>query len=100
MHEGRIVDEVSGGKVVAAVDDHVPLVRQDALDVFTRQALLVFYDLHVWIEIPKSNLGAVHLWDANARGRVKDLPLEVRRIHYVGIDQAQCADTSRRQIEG
>ena len=36
-----VVDEVARGEVVGAVDDHVPAVGEDALDVLGGEALLV-----------------------------------------------------------
>ena len=42
--DGRVVDEVAGGEVVGAVDDHVPALVEDPLDVLGGEALLVRLD--------------------------------------------------------
>src|SRR5437879_3417259 len=55
---------------IRAVDDHVPAVREDALDVLGRQPLLVRDDLHVRIERLDRALGRVHLGLAEPLSRV------------------------------
>src|SRR5204862_507196 len=49
--DGRVVDEVAGREVVGAVDDHIPAVVEDPLDVLRGQLLLVGLDLDVGIEL-------------------------------------------------
>ena len=48
--DGGVVDEVARGEVVCAVDDHVPAVGEDPLDVLGREPLLVGDHGHVGIE--------------------------------------------------
>src|SRR5206468_1422012 len=47
--DGRVVDEIPRGEVVRAVDDHVPAVGEDPLDVLGREPLLVGDDVDVGV---------------------------------------------------
>src|SRR5881398_1632380 len=48
---GGVVDQVSRREVVGAVDDHVPAVGEDPLDVLRREPLDVGDDLDVRVEL-------------------------------------------------
>src|SRR5439155_1290935 len=72
-----VVNEVAGREVVGAVDDHVPAVGEDSLDVLRGQLLLVGHDLDVGVELANRALGRLDLRLAERGGRGQDLPLEV-----------------------
>jgi hypothetical protein len=48
--DGRVVQQVARGEVVGAVDDHVPAVAEDAVDVLRGEPLLVGHDPDVRVE--------------------------------------------------
>ena len=51
------------------------------------------------IECLEFFLGRVQLLAADVRGRVDDLALQIARVYYVEVHQAQRAYAGRRQIE-
>ena len=99
MPDRRVVDEVPRREVVGAVDDHVPAVGEDALDVLGRQPLLVRLDLDVGVEASIVRFAESHLRLAEPVGGVDDLALEVRVVDDVGVDDADRADAGRGEVE-
>src|SRR5207247_7742057 len=95
---GGVVDEVTGREVVGAVDDHVPAVGQDALDVLRAEAFLVGDDLDVRIEGLDRALGGIDLRLAERLGRVDDLALQVRLVYDIRVDDSDAADTGRGEV--
>src|SRR6478609_8785925 len=57
----RVVDEIPGGEVVCAVDDDVPAVVEDAVDVLGGEALAVGDDVDVRVERLDRTLRGVDL---------------------------------------
>jgi hypothetical protein len=51
------------------------------------------------IELLEPFAGGVQLGPAHVRGGVEDLALDVGEVHDVEIDNAECADAGRRQVE-
>ena len=51
--------------------------------------------------IERENLGLrrVDLGPANVIGLVNDLSLKIGKVHDISVDQADCPDASRRQIQ-
>ncbi len=98
VKDARVVDEIPRGEVVAAVDDDVVL-REDPIDVRAGEALLVLHHLHVGVQILDRDLGARHLLHADAARRVEDLPLQVRHVDDVEVDEAERADARRREVQ-
>ena len=105
MHDGDpvpdrgVVDEVAGGEVVGAVDDHVPALAEDALDVLGGEPLLVGLDVDVRVERLDRPLRRVDLRLAEAVGRVDDLALEVRVVDHVRVDDPERPDAGRGEVE-
>ena len=97
-HRG-VVDEVAGREVVGAVDDHVPAVGEDPLDVLRVEPLLERHDLHVRVERLDRALRRCDLRLAEPLGRVDDLALEVRVVHDVGVDDPERPDARGREVE-
>jgi hypothetical protein len=82
---GRVVHEVPGGEVVGAIDDHVPAVGEDPLDVLRGQALLERHDAHVWVERFESSLCGEDLRLPEPVRGVHDLALKVRLVDDVSV---------------
>src|SRR3954463_7680138 len=99
MPDRGVVDEVAGREVVGAVDDHVPAVAEDPLDVLRGELLLVGLHLDVWVELADRPRGRLDLRLPERGGRVENLALEVRFVDDVGIDDPERADTGRGEIE-
>ncbi len=94
-----VVDEVPGREVVRAVQDHVPAVGEDPLDVLRVEPLLERHDRDVRVERLDRPLRRVDLRLAEALGRVDDLPLEVRVVDDVGVDDPERPDARRCEVE-
>ena len=97
--DGRVVHEVAGGEVVGAVDDDVPAVGQDPLDVLRGQPLLERDDVHVRVQRLERPLRGEHLRLAEPLGRVDDLALEVRLVDDVRVDDPERAHACGGEVE-
>ena len=97
--DGGVVHEVAGREVVGAVDDHVPAVGEDPLDVLGVEALLEGHDRDVRVERLDRPPRRVDLRLAEALGRVDDLALEVRVVDDVGVDDAERPDAGGGEVE-
>ena len=97
QHAG-IVDQVARGEVVSAVGDDV-VVLEDLEGVGAREHGLVLDDVERGIERDEFFFGGVELFAANVFGRVDDLALQIAGVDDVEVDEAQCADAGRGQIE-
>jgi hypothetical protein len=97
QHAG-VVDEVARREVVGPVDDEV-VATDHVQGVLRRQVRLVLDDLHVRVDLEDRRLGRVDLVRADVRGAVDDLPLQVRRVDDVVVDQADGADAGRGEVE-
>jgi hypothetical protein len=95
----RVVHEVARGEVVGAVDDHVPAVGEDPLDVLGGQPLLERLDVDVRVEGLERAFRRQHLRLADAIGRMDDLALEIRLVDHVRVDDAERADARCREVE-
>src|SRR5262245_41583699 len=81
-----VVHEVARREVVGAVDDHLPAVGKDPLDVLGAEPLAVGRDLHVGVQRLDRAPRTVDLRRAERVQRVRDLPLEVRLVDDVRVD--------------
>src|SRR5438477_4255068 len=97
-HElGRIVDEVTDGEVVRAVDDHV-VALEDLENVRREQQRLVADDLDRGVDRAEVLDGRGDLGAADVGRRMEDLALEVGHVDTVEVDDAELADAGGRQI--
>ena len=96
---GGVVHEVARREVVGAVDDHVPALGEDAVDVLRREPLLEGHDANVRVQRLERALRGLDLGLAEPVGRVDDLALEVRLVDDVGVDDPERADTGRGEVE-
>ena len=99
MPDSSVVDEVPRREVVGAVDDHVPAVAEDPLDVLRRQLLPVGLDLDVRVQFADRARSRLHLRLAERSRRVDDLTLQVGLVDDVGVDDPERPDARRREVE-
>src|SRR5205807_6975355 len=97
MFHGRVVQEIPRGEVVGPID-HEVVPLDDAVDVRGPQALLVADDLHVRVQRLERALRGRYLRLADAVGRVQDLSLQIGEIDDIGVDDAEGADSRRREV--
>ncbi len=93
-----VVDQETGGKVVAAVGDHV-VVRNQVEGVAGFDPALVGDEADVGVDGGQRPGGAFHLGPADRRGRVHDLALEIGEIHGVVVDHPDGTHPGRRQVQ-
>ena len=96
----RVVQQVARREVVGAVDDHVPALAEDPVDVLGGEPLLERLDGDVGVERLDRALRGLGLRVAEPLGRVDDLPLEVRLVDDVVVDDAERADAGGGEVEG
>src|SRR6201996_6448850 len=97
QHAG-VVDQVTGGEVVGPVHDQV--VRTENVErVVGVQPLLVQHDLDVRVHLKNASAGRFGLGTADVGDAVDDLPLQVRLVHHVEVDDAERADAGRGQVQ-
>ena len=94
-----IVQEIARREVVGAVDDHVPALAEDPVDVLRREALLEDLDGDVRVQRLDRPLGRVGLRLAETVGRVDDLALKVRLVDRVVVDDPERADAGGCEVE-
>jgi hypothetical protein len=82
----RVVDQIAGGKVVAAVEHHVP-ITEDLHRISGGDLGVVRSDLDVRVEVGDPLAGGVELGSADGGGTVQNLALEVGEVHCVKIHQ-------------
>ena len=97
-HRG-VVHEVARREVVGAVDDDVPALAENAIDVVGVEPLLERDHGHVRIDPLERLLRREHLGLAEHRCRVEHLPLEVRRVDRVRVDDPERPHAGRGQVE-
>ena len=93
----RVVREVARREIVRAIHDDVVL-PDDLERVLAAQAHVVAHDFHVRIDLVDRLLGRLGFRAAHIARAVNDLPLKVREIHRVEIDEADFANARRREI--
>src|SRR5439155_205599 len=86
-HHTRIVHQVAGGKVVAAVDDHV-IVGENLQRVLAGEHGLMRYHGDVRVDVFQRAAGGLSLRAADVVGEVHHLPVQVGQIDTVGVDAA------------
>ena len=96
--DAGVVHEVAGGEVVGAVGDHV-VVAENVERVVRRKAHFVRDDLHVRVDVLQTLSRGLELLSPDVLRAVQDLPLQVRRVHDVEVDEAKRADARRREVE-
>jgi hypothetical protein len=97
-HRG-VVQEVAGREVVGSVDDHIPALAEDPVDVLGGQALVEDLDRHVGVQRLDGALGRLCLRVAEAFLGMDGLALEVRLVDDVVVHDPQRADPGGRQVE-
>mmetsp|Transcript_16918 Transcript_16918/g.52859 ORF Transcript_16918/g.52859 Transcript_16918/m.52859 type:complete len:354 (-) Transcript_16918:16-1077(-) len=95
--EADVVDEKLRLKIVGPVENDV--VRVDEVRrVLPAEALAHLDDGHERVDSPQRLGRARRLRDADVRRRVDDLPLQVRHVHHVVVDDRQLTDPRRSQV--
>ena len=94
-----VADEVPRGDVVARVDDHVEAGDQ-VETISGREALVEGLDLDRAVQRQARGLGGLGLGHTYAILAVDDLPVEVRLVHNVAIDDPEPTHPGRGEIIG
>ena len=97
LHTG-IVEQVPAREVVGAVDDHV-VAGDDVDDVRRIEAGVVGDDVDIGVEHGQRLLRRVDLAIADAVDVVQDLALQIGRVDFVHVDDADRADTGGGQVQ-
>lgn len=96
QHAG-VVDQVTGGEVVRAVDDEVVLA-EDLHHVLGFEPLFVKDHVDVRVDAQHAVAGGFGLGPADVRLAVDDLALQVRLVDLVELHDAQRAHAGRGQV--
>ncbi len=96
--EAGIVHQESGAEVIGAVE-HQVVVGQQGHHVLGGDGLLIRLHEDVGIQRLQKPAAGFDLGDPHVGRGVEDLPLQVREIHHVAVDQADRADACRSQIQ-
>ena len=83
-----IIDQVTGREIVCAVHDQV-VVGEDLHDVVHAELLFVHHNVHIRVDLVDTVPGRLSLRPAYVGLAVDDLPLQVRLVHYVEIDNTR-----------
>ena len=80
-----VVRQITGGKVIGAVHDHV-VVSHDLLRVVAGEATFVQFEFDLRINIPQPVARRCELAAADVLCSVENLPLQIGKIDTVEID--------------
>ena len=99
-HVRDVIHQVARGEVVRAIDDVlVVLVLEDPLGVVGGERLVVGDDLHVGIRPLQAVEGRIDLQASDVRRLVQELPLQVREIDDVEVDDADRSHPGQRHVD-
>src|SRR5258708_23303118 len=98
LQHARVVHQVPGGEVVGAVDNQVVL-REDLHRVVGIEALLVQHHGDIRVEFPDGVARRLRLRAAHVRLAVDDLPLQVRFVDDIEVDDAERAHPGSGQVQ-
>src|SRR5208282_1438628 len=96
--DAGVVDEIARWEVVCAIDDNIVVFEQFE-GIFAGQARFVAVDLDVGIQIVEALGSCFDLWPSDVSGAEQNLPLQIRKIDRIEIDQADAADSCSGEIE-
>jgi hypothetical protein len=96
QHAG-VIRQVSRRKIIRAIH-HDVVLRNNLHRVFARDPLVVNHHLRARIDAGDRLLGRIRLGPAHIRRRMNDLPLKIRKIHRIKIQQPNFPDARRGQI--
>ncbi len=96
--ERGVVHQISGREVVPAID-HDVVPGHDVEHVLGCQPFRMPDDLDIGVQVGDAPLRRIHLRAPDLRAIVDYLPLEIRRLHHIGVDDAEGPDTGRCQIQ-
>ncbi len=97
--DGGVVQQVARREVVGAVDDHLPALVEDPVDVVRTEPLTVGDDFHVRVQLANPPLGRLDLRLPERGRRVEHLTLEVRLVHEVVVHDPEAADACSGEVE-
>jgi hypothetical protein len=98
QHAG-VVDEIAGREVVGAVDDHV-VAAEDVERVGGGEARLVRRDVDVRVDRGEPVARGVGLRAPDVVRLVEELPVQVRRVDAVVVDDADVPDAGGGEVHG
>src|SRR5690242_8835938 len=94
----RVVREIARREVIGAVDDDV-VVANDVERVLGGETRLVGLDVDVRIHVANTLSRRLELGTADVFRAMQHLPLQVRNVDDIEIDEAERADACRGEIE-
>src|SRR3984957_3102970 len=96
--DARIVDQIARREIVGAVDDDVVILEQ-----FERVAAFelrfVRLNLDIWIQVREPLLRRLGFRLADIARTERNLPLQIRKVDNVEIDEPEFADSGRGEIQ-
>ncbi len=95
---GGIIHQVARREVVGAIEDQVVL-REKVHRIVGLQAQLVQHHVHQRVDLEHRVAGALCLGPADIGLTVDDLPLQVRFVDHVELDDPDGADAGRGQVQ-
>ena len=98
QRHARIIRCVARGKIIAPIDHHVPPASQ-LHRVRRRETRGHRLHPHMRIHLAQRRLGRFHFGPANIARSMQNLPVQIRQLHFVRIDDAQSPHPRRRQIK-
>ena len=94
----NIVRKITRREIIRAVDDDV-VTRDQILRVLAREPAIVQFDVDMRVRVAQTIVGGFQFAATNVFRAVQNLPVQVRKIDLVRIDQSDRADSGRRQIK-
>ena len=97
--ETGVIHQESGAEVIGPVQ-HQVVIRQQGHNIFGADMLLIRLHADVGIQCLQKPTAGFDLGNSHVGRGVEDLPLQVRKIDHVAVNQSDRADTRRAQVQG
>jgi len=96
---GQIVAEIAGLEIVGPINDEI-VILADFFGIGGSKPLLEGSDLDFWVDLLKPFARALDLLSANILGAMEELPLQVRKVDMIEVDNAEFSDSGGDEIHG
>src|ERR687891_1687388 len=93
-----VVGQITRRKIIRPVNHHI-ISRHKFRRVFAGETALMQFDLDLRIDIAQTIPSRFEFASADVICSVEDLPLEIRKVDIVEIDNSNHADAGRSEVE-
>lgn len=98
LEKSGVVGAKAGGEIIGAVQDQI-IAGEQIETVSDVEASRMFDDVDMRVDLGEAIAGAGEFWGVGSISVVKNLAVEIGEIDLIGVDEANRADSGRREVE-